>query len=288
MQYASSGVGFVRWRRGGRMKKFQAGFLSILSVFTLGIGLTGCGVSEQRTERYVSSQVEGEKEKINLEEVQKAFWETKAKDFNSWMGAFEKRVNEIYEGKEVVSIDANRKTGKLEVTGFIDDKKEAGYQDGEEKLFTISQTGDVTNDELPYRMSGAYGHPYYEGNHSILGSPIVQMMVLSHLMGGWGGRYYTPQTSWGGLRDYRDNYRTSPTWTNQRTANTDFHTRYKPKSSGSGFMSKKTFGDSSFSSSSSTSGKKRSWFGGSSSSTSSSSSGWGGRRSSRSWGGRRR
>ena len=282
---------------GGMMKKLQATLLSIFTACSVGVSLTACGVSDQRSERYVSSQVQGEEQKINLEEVQKAFWDTKATDFQSWMTAFEKRVNEIYEGKEVVSIDANRKTGKLEVIGFIDNKKEAGFQQGEEKLFTIEQTGDVANDQLPYRVSGAGGVPYYEGQHSVLGNTIVQMLVMSHLMNSWGGRYYTPYSQTVILRDHRDSFRTSPTFSTQKASNQSFTSRFKEKFGG-GLASKKGFGSGTFSSDTGSS-SKRTWNSGSSSSSSSgwgSSSGssgrsfsWGGRRSGgRSWGGMRR
>jgi|AGTN01.1.fsa_nt_gi hypothetical protein len=257
--------------------------------------MTACSAPpQQQEERYVSSQVQGEAAKINLEEVQKAFWETKAKDFQSWMNSFEKRVNEVYEGDGIVSIDATRKTGKLTVTGFIDKNKEAGYQDGEEKLFAIEQTGDVTDNQLPYRVSDQSGRPYYEGHHSILDNPFVQMMVLSHLMGGWGGRYYTPYPQTAILRGHRDSFRASPSFTSQKTSNTDFNSRYKQKAGGTGFASKKGFGNSTFSTSTTTT--KRGWGGfgsSSSSSTTIKSTPWGGRRSpfgvSRGgWGGRRR
>ncbi len=279
------------------MKKTLVSML-IVSIL-VGPVLSGCGTSRSSapTEHYVSSQVKGESAKINLDEVKTAFWDTKGKDFNEWMGAFEKRVNEIYEGKEVVSIDASRKTGNLTVTGYIDDQKEQGYQNGEEKLFTIEQTGDVTNNDLPYRVSGHNGQPYYEGNHSILGSPFVQMMVLSHLMGGWGGRYYTPHTQTVIIRDHRDNFRSSPGFGSQKTANESFNSRYKTNSAGGGFASKKGFGTSSVSGATGST-TKRSWggFGNSSSSSTSSGSMWGGRRSSSpfsggrrgGWGGRRR
>lgn len=270
------------------MKKTVVSML-VVSILA-GVSVSGCGSPRASApeEHYVSSQVKGESAKINLDQVKEAFWDTKGKDFNEWMGAFEKRVNEIYEGKEVVSIDASRKTGQLTVTGFIDNQKEQGYQDGEEKLFTIEQTGDVTNNELPYKVAGHDGQPYYSGNHSILGSPFVQMMVLSHLMGGWGGRYYTPYSQTVVIRDHRDTFRQSPGFGNQKTANESFNTRYKANSASSGYASKKGWGSST---STSTSTTKRSWGGfGNSSSSSSSGSGsvWGGRRSSSPFGGGRR
>lgn len=264
------------------MKKLHSTAVALLMI--CGVGLTSCAGPSQTSqkEHYVSSQVEGQEAKINLEEVQKAFWESKGadpKDFNSWMGAFEKRVNEIYDGEGVVSIDASRETGKLTVTGYVEDKKEQGFQPGEEKLFSIEQTGDVTDNQLPYRVSGHDGRPYYEGHRSILDSPFVQMMVLSHLMGGFGGRYFTPGPSVVVLRDHRNNFRTTPAYQTQKASNTAFKQTSKSK-----------FGGGSFSSST-TASSKRSWFGGgSSSSTSTRSSGWGGRRSGSGfgWGRRRR
>lgn len=266
--------------------------LSFLLIGVAGLGLSACSTHEPPAERYVSSQVEGDKAKINLEEVQKAFWDTKGQDFNSWMTAFEKRVNEIYDGEGVVSIDATRKTGKLAITGFIDNKKEAGFQDGEEKLFSIEQTGDVTNNQLPYKVSDHQGHPYYEGHGSILNNPIVQMLVLSQLMGGWGGRYYTPYDRTVILRDHRDNFRTTPSYTAQKQANKGFNTRYK-QSPGGGLASRNRFGGGS-SVTDTSSSSRRGWSGfGNSSSGNKNSYGWGGRRSTgfssgRGWGGRRR
>ncbi|HEY9715580.1 MAG TPA: hypothetical protein V6C72_19055, partial [Chroococcales cyanobacterium] len=107
------------------MRKLRAGLpgsglIRSIAVFcAASIFIGGCGsrVNSGKVEHYVSPKVEGEMARINLDEVQKAFWETQGKDFNSWMGAFEKRVNEIYDGKEVVSIDATRESGHLVVTG---------------------------------------------------------------------------------------------------------------------------------------------------------------------------
>ncbi len=290
-------------------KGWQAG--AITAVTALSIILGGCSSQSSRVEHYVSpqAQVEGENQKINLEEVQKAFWDSKnkdTKDFNVWMSAFEKRVNEIYDGKEVVSVDATRKEGKLVVIGYIDTKKQPGFVNGDEKLFTIEQTGDAVNNDIPYRVSGYDNRPYYEGHHSILDNPFFQMVLFSQLMGGgWGGRYYTPYDRIGMLGGYRTTYRATPQYTAQQASNQGFFSRFKQNSAG-GLQSSKTFGGGEFSSSGQTA--KRSWFGGTSSpsgssttTSTSSSSSWGGRRSSgsglfgggmrsagRGWGGMRR
>jgi len=272
--------------------------LSILSVVCIALTATGCSSSSSNVERYVSSQpkIEVESSKINLDEVQKAFFESKGSDFKSWMGAFEKRVNEIYEGKDVVSIDATRENNRLVVTGYIDNKKEPGFQKDDEKVFSIEQTGDVVNNNMPYRVANYDGTTHYQGHRSILDNPFIQMMMFSHMMNMWGGRYYTPYDRFGSLNNHRTAWRTSPAYETQKTANKGFFDRFKRNSSG-GLSSKNSFGSGGFSSG--TSEKRRSWFGGGSSSTfgsSSSSSGsssmWGGRRSSgfkmRGFGGRRR
>jgi hypothetical protein len=264
--------------------------ITLCAISFLCLNLGACTpYSEERVERYTSPHVQGESERINLDEVQKAFWDTKGKDLNTWMAAFEKRVNEIYEGKEVVSIDATRKANLLVVTGYIDKVNKEGFQAGDEKLFSIEQTGEAANNEMPYRVADRYDRPYYEGHHSILDNPFLQAMLISHMMGGWSGRYYTPPSQVVILRDQRDSFRQYPAFSQQKSANQGFFSR-NPSQSSKGF-------GSSFSSSSGN--KSRSW--GSSSSSgggglfSSPSSGWGGRRSSgfggalrRGWGGRRR
>ncbi len=263
------------------MKQVQTGLM--VALLTLSVYLGGCSSHSNRVEHYRSAQVEGESAKINLDEVQKAFWDSKgkdSKDFDGWMQNFEKRVNEIYDGKDVVAIDATRENGKLVVTGYIDKLKQEGFKQGDEKLFSIEQTGEAVNNEMPYTVNTGYGTPYYTGHHSLLDSPIVQYMLLSHMMGGWGGRYYTPYPRMVILGGHRDTFRASPTYSAQQASNTGFMSRFKEKSLGGGFASKSGFGGGTVSSDSS---KRRSFgFGSSSGSSSSesSSSAWGGRRSS--------
>jgi len=269
------------------------------SVAAVETGLGGCSFGGP-TEHYVSPKVEGASAKINLEAVQKAFWESKGGDLNSWMAAFEKRVNEIYEGKEVVSIDATRQNNHLVVTGYIDTQKKQGFVAGDEKLFSIEQTGEAANNEMPYRLSGQDGQTYYEGHHSILDNPFLQAMLISHMMGGWGGRYYTPMDRVVVLDRYRNSYRQTPNYIQQTASNNDFASRFKTRAFG-GVQSTSKFGNSSFSST--TGASNRSWGGASTlgGSPASSASTWGGRRSTssfgsfrsssfggRGWGGRRR
>ena len=88
------------------MKQWHTGFMVGLVALVMVLG--GCSRESTPTEHYVSPQIKGETQRINLDSVQKAFWDSKGKDLNSWMSAFEKRVNEIYDGKEIISIDSRK------------------------------------------------------------------------------------------------------------------------------------------------------------------------------------
>lgn len=234
--------------------------MNILLTALLVGGITGCGGNSQH---YSSPIAQGDSGRINLDAVQEAFWQTKGSNFDSWMNSFEKRVNEIYQGDEVLSIDAGREGNRLTVTGFVDKNKKQGFQSDDDKVFAIAQTGDVRNDSMPYRMEGANGQSYYNGHHSILGNPLVQMFILSHLMR---PRYFTPPERISTLDRHRGLFRKSPGYAAQKKKNFSF---FKTKSdaglkSSNGF---KSFGEGR---------KKRTWFG---SKKSTSGSSWGGRRS---------
>lgn len=259
--------------------------------------LAGC--ANHHEDHYVSSQVQGEAAKINLDQVQQAFNDTKGGDFNTWMGNFEKRVNQIYDGSDVVSIDADHKAGYLNVVGYIESNHQPGYQAGEEKLFAIQQTGPAADAGIPYTVSGSDNTPYYTGYypHSSGMSSFMEGMLFAHMMNGWGGNYYTPYNQVTVLHHWRDDYRATPAYHQQEASNKSFYSRFKQKMTG-GFASRRGFGSTAAGSQ----GAKRSWFGGGKSSSSGngglfggkSSSGWGGRRgssfgshSSGGWGGRR-
>ena len=259
------------------MKRWS--LFAVSTVLSLTVGLTGCSPPAQ-VEHYVSPKIQGEAQRINLDEVQKAFWDTKGKDFNSWMAAFEKKVNEIYDGKDVVSIDATRQSGRLVVTGYINKVNKEGFQPGDEKLFSIEQTGEAVNSEMPYRVAGQDGRTYYEGHHSFLDNPILQMMLVSHMMGGWGGRYYTPAPRVVVLQQSRDTFRQSPQFGQQQQANKGFFSRFNQKSAGGELESRNKFGSSTPFSSENGLDKRRQFGGSAPTPAPETSSGWGGRRSS--------
>lgn len=239
-----------------QLKQWQCALMA--AMFVLTPGLAGCGDDrEERAEqRYTSANVQGQKAKINLEAVQKAFWSSQGNDFNTWMGAFEQRVNEIYDGPDMVAIDAARNSQLLTVTGFIDKNQEPGFQGGDEKLFAIEQTGSGSGSQVPYRMSGAYGDTYYQGHHTVSDNSFLYGLLIGGAVGHFSGRYYTPRTRYVYLRDHRTTFRKSASYEAQRKANTTFGSRYKVTGVNKKLESSRKFGTS-------TTGteKKRSWTG---------------------------
>ncbi len=177
----------------------------------------------------ISPQIEMNTSKINLDEVQKAFFESKGSDFKSWMGAFEKRVNEIYDGDEIVSIDATRENNKLVVTGYIDNKKEPGFQKTTKSCLQSSRPEKWSTTTCLIASRTHDGTTHYEGHRSILDNPFIQMMMFSHMMNMWGGRYHTPYDRFGPLSSQRTAWRSSPQYETQKAANQGFTSRFKSK-----------------------------------------------------------
>lgn len=260
------------------------------------LALTGCAPEAPREEAnsgeevYTSPVVQGQANAINLEEVEKAFWNSKGADFNSWMTAFETRVNEIYEGEGIVSIDARRQQDRLVVKGFIDKNEQTGLQAGEATLFTVEQTGKAANNEVPYRVADGQGQVYHEGNQSLMSNPFLQAFLMAGMIG-WVGSYFTPRPRIALLSNHRSAYRATPNYQRQVATNRDFRTRFAQRTGG-GVTS-----NSRFNRRNTTAQQKpgtqprRTWNTGGSQSRDA----WGGRRAGgggaaprRSWGGRRR
>lgn len=87
----------------------------------------------------------------------------------------EKKINEIYEGDEIISIHVKDEDAKVQVvTGFFD-KNKSGTVDADEKIFTIkrSLTGEGAGE---YQTQG-YG--YYSGYHSPVMSLVSGMLLGS-------------------------------------------------------------------------------------------------------------
>jgi hypothetical protein len=164
---------------------------------------SGCGTSDQGTERWATT--ENTNVKIDWDKVNEAYKQANGPE------DLERRINEIYEGDEVISISVTDLDGKTQVvTGFFD-KNTNGTVDDPEKIFTIKR--DITGEGQAQVQTTGYG-PYY-GYHSPFFSIVSGMMVGSMLSNMFMPRYVpmytqpytTPGTRVGQLAQSRSSYR---------------------------------------------------------------------------------
>ena len=142
-------------------------------------GSVGCESRSDRVERWATT--ENTNVKLDWDKVNEAYKQASGPE------DLEKRINEIYEGDEVISIAVHDQGDKTQVvTGFFD-KNSSGTADEGEKIFTIKRepTGEGT---AQYQTMG-YG-PYY-GYHSPLFS-IASGMLLGSMMSSMFAPHYVP------------------------------------------------------------------------------------------------
>jgi len=168
------------------------------------------------------AETSGQAGQINLEAVEEAM--QKSKDVSE----FEKRVNEIYQGDEVVLIEVkNAEGGEQLVSGYADlnDNGRIDY-DEDEKLFTFRRwysEGKPNYEMRGYGVNSYYYHPYPTGMDllttwmflSFLTRPAYTTVPV----------YHTTIRDAGTLRSHRDYYRTTPSYRDQINTNRGFQSR---------------------------------------------------------------
>lgn len=140
---------------------------------------------------------------INWDEVAKAYQEAEGP------ADFEKRVNEIYTGDEIISIAVADKDDKSQVvTGFFDHNTNGTLEDGE-KIFEITRR--ITGEGAGEMQVAGYGA--YAGYHSPMLSIMTGMMLGSWMSGAFSpgyapaGAYTTPVSRREALSQQRSAYR---------------------------------------------------------------------------------
>ncbi len=138
---------------------------------------------------------------------------------------FERRVNEIYVGEEVISVAVQDTDDKTQVvTGFFDNNEDGKVGD-DEKIFTIQR--DLLGDgKGQYQVAGA---GVYGGYHSPMMGMMTGMLMGSMMMSafspGYRPMYSTPYTTPAGNRSAMASQRNS-----YRAANPDKHAARVSKS----------------------------------------------------------
>lgn len=178
--------------------------VSLAAIAALMVGVPACGDGGSRgNDRWVTT--EDTRVDIDWDAVNEAYQQAEGPE------DFERRVNEIYTGDEVISVavqDADAKT--QEVTGFFDKDGDGKVADAE-KVFTIKR--DVTGPEQAQVQIAGYGP--YAGYHSpiwdIAGGMLLGSMLSRAFSPGYAPMYtqpyVTPVARRGELVAARDGYR---------------------------------------------------------------------------------
>ena len=150
--------------------------------------------------------------RINLDEVQEAF---KKSDSPT---EFERRVNEIYEGDNLVLIRSSRDGDRLLLEGFEDLNGNGAIEDSDDDpLFSIEKGGN-TNELRGHGANGYYRSSFGGGDF------LFTYLLLSSL--GPRGYYTTPARA-GTLRSGRANYRGASAYRSQVSRNTRYFSKQK-------------------------------------------------------------
>jgi predicted small secreted protein len=168
------------------MRRFRQTLVALLAATALSVA--GCNNSGGGgNDRWATT--ENTNVKIDWDKVNEAYKAAEGPQ------DFERRVNEIYEGDEVISVAVADHDAKSQtVTGFFD-KNANGQVDEPEKIFTI--TREITGEGTAQIATTGYG-PYY-GYHSpilsIASGMLLGSMLSSAFMPGYAPIYTRPYTT---------------------------------------------------------------------------------------------
>lgn len=214
-----SGAGRYSPDRKGLMLKYGSvaatGIIAGGSIVTLG----ACG---GRREQW--AETSGQAGQINLEAVDKAM--QKSKDVSE----FERRVNEIYQGEEMILIEVKNQGSEQLVSGYADLNSNLAIDyDSDEKLFTFRRWSEGQRSRYEMRGYGVnsyYHHPYPYGMNMLttylLVSALTRPMYMTPV-------YHTTVVQRQATRSYRNNYRKTPGYRNRVNSNRQYQSRMSSK-----------------------------------------------------------
>jgi hypothetical protein len=162
--------------------------------------VVGCAPDNERVDRWATT--ENTNVKIDWDKVNAAYKEANGPE------DLEKRINEIYEGDEIISIAVADNEDKTQVvTGFFD-KNTNGSVDEGEKIFTIKREptgeGEAKVQTVGYGPYAGYYSPFW----TIASSMMMGMMISSMFRPSYMPMsYVTNQGRIGSLQSHRSNYR---------------------------------------------------------------------------------
>ena len=175
---------------------------AVLATAALSAGVMGCN-SDSGNDRWATT--ENTNVQIDWDKVNQAYKDADGPE------DLERRINEIYEGAEVISISVQDSDAKSQtVTGFFDNNKSGKVDEGE-KIFTIKR--DITGEGTGQIQTVGYGP--YTGYSSPFTSIVTGMIVGSMISNAFSPRYVpvytqpyvTSSTRVSSLNSHRSSYR---------------------------------------------------------------------------------
>lgn len=194
----------------------------LMAVAAAASGCGKAGNSERPTERWATT--ENTRVDLDFDKINEAYKAAEGPE------DFERRVNEIYQGSEVISIAVHDLDAKTQVvTGFFDKNNDGAVQDPE-KVFTIRR--DITGEGAGQFQTSGYGpYGYYHSPLlSLASGMMLGAMVSSALRPNYVPVYSQPYTTPPGrtpdLRSHRDAYRAANPSTVDRSKASQTGRRY--------------------------------------------------------------
>lgn len=131
-----------------------------------------------------------------------------------WLKAFEKRVNEIYEGDEVVSVRAENVDGGLQITGLVEDKTLFSFLQKKPDAAAQGTAAGTTPTTLTVYTNS--NQPVHHESHLV--QNLIMFWMLHNMMTP-SYRYQTPAANITSIREQRTVYRSTPAFQVQRESN---------------------------------------------------------------------
>lgn len=202
------------YQRPGKIRRWGA----VLLGASAALGVACGGGSDDGASAAEWMETDGANGRINMDDVKQAY-EDAFSNGKVDVGAFEKRVNEIYEGDHIVMVKAEKTAeDRLEISGWEDLDDTKSVEDGkDDKLFTISQRL-VENGQ--YQVQGNHANGYYSGGGFLTG--FLPGLLIGQMFAGGRTSYITPPGFYDNYSSYRGSYRGGPAYVSQQARNTSY------------------------------------------------------------------
>jgi len=178
---------------------------ALSALLTAGAGGIGCSSEDRRTERWATT--ENTTVQLDWDKVNEAYKQAEGPE------DLERRINEIYEGDEIISVSVQDLDDKTQVvTGFFDKDKD-GKVSAPEKIFTIKR--ELAGGEAKFQTQGVgpqfgyYTSPFYSIASGMLMGAMLSNMFHPGYAPMYRTEYVTSAARVSQLGAHRSGYRTA-------------------------------------------------------------------------------